>query len=282
MTTYTEAGTESDAGAEFGAGGGTPAPVPPPAAAPTPPPATGPTSASPRWSPVPQVNLLPPEILADRRFRRLKGILIGVAVGVLLLCAAGAVWAQGQVSAAQADLAAMQDQGRRLEQEQARYADVPRTLAELDRVKVARETAMGADVLWYQFLGDLALNTPAQTELSSVVIAVNGGTAVAPASASLLEPAGLGTVKVTGKALSFVDVASWLDDVDKVHGLAGSGLESASKGQESTASTDGGATAPAGGADAGSASAAEQGVKFIGSAVVVPAALSHRYDRKAG
>jgi Tfp pilus assembly protein PilN len=220
------------------------------------------------WAPVPQVNLLPPEILAKRRFRRLQTQLAGAGVAVVALCAATVVWAQAGVSSAETDLAAVRAQGALLQAQQAKYAQVPKALAELDRVKAAREATLGTDVAWYRFLSDLAINTPSGTQLSSVTITMSGKNATTAASAPLT-PTGLGQVKVTGQALRFTDVAAWLDAVNKVHGLTGSGLDSATKPAAGSPGTS------------GSASPAASTVTFSGSAVVVPGALSHRYDRKA-
>ena len=47
-----------------------PPPLPP--SLPLPPPVPEPLARRASWAPVPQVNLLPPEILANRRFRRLQ------------------------------------------------------------------------------------------------------------------------------------------------------------------------------------------------------------------
>jgi hypothetical protein len=72
--------------------------------------------------------------------------------------------------------------------------------------------------------------------------------------------------------MKFTDVAAWLDDVGQVHGLAGSGLTSAVRAGSAAASGDSPSTG---------ATPAPSQITFSGSAVVVPAALSHRYDRKA-
>jgi len=183
-------------------------------------------------------------------------------VGVVGVCVGGVVWAQLGLASVQEDLATVRDQGARLEREQAKYADVPRTLAELDQVKAAREAALGTDVLWYQFLGDLALNTPRDTELSSITISMAGSAGESAVVPSPLVPSGLGSVSVTGIARRFPDVASWLEDVNEVHGLTGSALDSASRSDT--------------GADAGTTE-----IKFAGNAVIESSALSHRYDRKA-
>jgi hypothetical protein len=229
------------------------------------------------WAPVPQVNLLPSEILAARRFRRLRMQLVGVAVGVVAACGTAVVWSQAGVVAAQHDLETIEQAGTRLMKEQAKYARVPQVTAERDRVKAVRQAVLGADVLWYRFLSDLAMNTPPGTELTSVTVSMTGATtATSPTAIPLVTP-GLGEVQVKGKALRFPDVAAWLDAVNRVHGLAGSGLTSAKK--EDPGSSDEFTGAP--GSDSTGSSAEADLITFNGSAVVVPAALSHRYDTKA-
>ena len=219
------------------------------------------------WSSVSQVNLLPDEIVSARNFRRLQRQLAGVVLGVVLLGAAGGAWAQSGVLAAQSDLTDAQATTSQLQQQQARYAAVPKALAQLDAARAARQGAMSTDVLWYRFLGDLALNTPANTDLSSVAITMtapstSGATSGAGAASA---GGGLGQVAVSGNAARFRDVAEWLDSVTLVHGLASPSLQTAAQ----TAST-------------GPAPASAMPVNYSANAVITAAALSHRYDRKAG
>jgi len=232
------------------------------------------------WAPVPRVNLLPPEILAARRFRRLQRQLAGIVLSVLLLGAAAGAWAQSGVLAARSDLAQVQAQTQGLMQQRARYAEVPKALAELDAARAAREGALRSDVLWYQFLGDLAVNTPAGTELTTVSVVMSppaaSGTGASTSASAGTATTGtltrLGEVKVTGRALRFRDVATWLETVTQVHGLAGSNLQSVARDESSSAAGSSAATSTSTSAD----------VSYTGSAIVTSAGLSHRYDRKAG
>jgi Tfp pilus assembly protein PilN len=232
-----------------------------------PPTATQPLTRG-QWSVVPQVNLLPEEISAGRRFRGLQKALAGVGIVVALGCVAGVLWAGAGVDEAETDLQAVLAQGADLQRQQAKYAEVPATLAELDRVKAAREAAMGTDVRWYRFLTELAINTPSGTQLKSVSITMNDSTA--PTAATVpLSTAGLGTVSVTGTAVNFPDVAAWLEAVNKVTGLTSSTFDSAARKESSG---DSGGPAVSGGPEP---------IEFSGAAVVDPRVLSHVYDRKA-
>jgi hypothetical protein len=102
---------------------------------------------------------------------------------------------------------------------------------------------------------------------------MDGSTTASTTSTAPLATAGLGTVSVSGTADKFSDVAAWIEAVNRVNGLAGSTFESADK-KKAEGGTD------TVGTDAGTGDAAEK-IEFSGSAVVVPAALSHNYDRKA-
>jgi hypothetical protein len=214
------------------------------------------------WAPVPRVNLLPPEILTNRHFRRTQRLL-AAAVLTVLVAGVGAVGlAQLGVAGAAGDLAATKARHRALEAQVVQYAEVPRTLAELDSARAIRERALGTDVLWFRFLTDLALNTPANADLTSIDIIMRTRT-TSTAPSVPLSPSGYGEVKVNGSAAKFTEVAAWLESVSEVHGLTGSLLQSATRGEAGPGTT-------------------QNPITYTGTAVVTADALSHRYDRKAG
>jgi Tfp pilus assembly protein PilN len=216
------------------------------------------------WAPVPKVNLLPPEIVEDRRLTRLKKVLGGGLLVVVAACAGGVAWAQAGVSAAQEDLDAAHARGALLQQEQAKYAQVPRILGLMDDAAADRERAMTDDILWYGFLSDLSLTTPRGVSLQSLEMTLDDGTS-SPPSSDPLTPAGIGHVTFSGKAQHFPDVAAWLEAVATLHGLDGSALQTATRGSNGTTSgTTGG-----------------NGITFTSTIQVTSNALTHRYDRKA-
>jgi Tfp pilus assembly protein PilN len=162
---------------------------------------------------VARVNLLPPQILESRRFRRTQRLLGGGLLGVLV--AVGGVYA---VAAQRADAAAEElDVARaettRLTAESAKYAEVPRVLAQVDAATTARDQALATNVAWYRYLGDLARSYPEGVWLENLTATVSAPAtegAAAPGSNPLATP-GIGTVTFTGTALAHSDVASWLD-----------------------------------------------------------------------
>ena len=230
--------------------------------------AEGVTVARVDWAPVPRVNLLPPEILDARGFRKVQVRLAIAVVLTLFLAAGGTVWAQTQVSSAQDSLDSAAAQTAVLHHQEAGYAEVPRVTTALTSARVARETALAQDLLWYRLMSDIALSTPSNVWLTTMNVSLSA-TPVAAAKASPagagtgdpLLPVGIGTVTITGTAATYPDVAAWLEAVVKVPGLDGSTLQTVTR-----ANTSGSAGQ----------------LQFTSQIVVVSSALSHRYDRKAG
>jgi len=212
------------------------------------------------WATVPRVNLLPPEILEARGFARTQRLLVAGVVAVILLAGAGTWWASTGVSAAQAKLDVAQTESSRLQAEKAKYVAVPQVNAQVDAAELARQQAMSMDVLWYSYLNQIALATTQDVSLSSLTASVAAPTA----GSDPLAPAGIGSLKIDGTASCYDDVAGWLESLDRIAGIKGTELNSATGIKCSGDTTEDG------------------NVTFSGTSTLTPDALSHRYDRKAG
>jgi Tfp pilus assembly protein PilN len=201
------------------------------------------------------VNLLPPEVHEARKLRKLQLTLVsGVAVVAVLLGVAYASQVQAAHSA-QDDLSQVTAAGATLQTQKASYSAVPATIAAIDNAAAARETAMSQDVEWYRYLNDLSYITPKNTWLTQLAVAFTSS-----AAAGSTAPAGIATVTVTGDAMNHVDVAAWLDAVAKEHGWNNAYFSNSSIAQVDNSKV----------------------VNFSSTINVTAAALSHRYDRKAG
>jgi Tfp pilus assembly protein PilN len=233
--------------------------APQPGAAPAP---TG-TSTRVDWAPVPKVNLLPPEIVESRKLAGLKRVLGGVLVIAVAGCAGVVVWAQAGVGSAEDEVQVAQARAATLQAEQAKYAEVPRITGLIDTATTARQTAMGQDVLWYGFLSELSMTTPKGVSLVSLEVALDDSSGPSGAPGDPLTPSGIGHVSFSGKASHFPDVAGWLDAVGSVHGVDGSTLQTATRGDADAPATTGGP------------------ITFTSTVQVTSKALTHRYDRKA-
>src|SRR3954471_24435138 len=134
---------------------------------------------------MPRVNLLPPEIAAAARLKRLRAMLglavAGIAVVVVLLF----LFVSSRVGAAQDDLDAAQAIGAQRTAEKADYAEVPLVYASVDTAQQNLATAMTPEIRWSFYLNDLSLTIPRTTRLSSMT-AVNDAAAVQLAGAAAL------------------------------------------------------------------------------------------------
>ncbi len=214
---------------------------------------------------LPRVNLLPPEIEEQRRFRQVQ---LGLGAGVL--AAAGVVGgllllASAQASDAQDDLDAAKAQNVTLQARANTFAEVPLVYAQVEAAEAQLSEAMGKEVRWSYFLNDLSLATPNKVWLETMTVTQTVDAAVAApvtttAPTDLLE-AGIGTVQFTGKGYKHNDVAAWLDALAKQKGLTQPYFTN------STAETIG----------------TERAVSFASQATITEEALSGRFtQQKAG
>jgi Tfp pilus assembly protein PilN len=159
---------------------------------------------------LPKVNLLPPEIGEQARFRKIQlglgGAVIG-AVGVVALLYVGAV---GSVNDANAELATVTATGTQLQAETAKYADVTAVYARAAAAEAMLTQAMGEEIRFSQLLNGLSLTVPDNVWVKSVTF----DQAVVPPALGSTEP-GVGTVTFVGTAFSHDDVAVWLDAMAK-------------------------------------------------------------------
>lgn len=176
---------------------------------------------------LPRVNLLPPEIEQERRFRRVQlGLGAGVA-GSLLVVAGLFLAANGQVSDANEELSASKAETSRLETKTLEYSQVPLVYSQVEAARAQLELAMGKEIRWSFFLNDLSLKTPRNVWLTTMTVTANEAppAPVAPVGTPGASPAafidpGLGTVAFDGLAMRHNDVANWLDSLAKQKGYA--------------------------------------------------------------
>lgn len=176
---------------------------------------------------LPCVNLLPPEIAERRRASIVKLRLGGVVVAAAAVV--GLVYFQvaGGVAPAQDRLNAAQSQGTTLQHQIANLSNVTKTQKELDGARAAVSKALGNEVRWSRYLNDLSITLPSNIWVTNVAIsetavptASGTSSASATTSASAAAAKGLGTLTIEGDALSFNDVAVWLETLAKEKGYA--------------------------------------------------------------
>jgi Tfp pilus assembly protein PilN len=218
------------------------------------------TQTTTRLATLPRVNLLPPEIEEQRRFRHVQAGLGGAVLASLVVVGALFVAAGAEVSSAKDDLDASKVQGTQLNSKVAEYAEVPLVLGQVDAARAQLEQAMGSEVRWSSYLNDLSLKIPRHVWLDSITVTSTSATASAVSAGQYTDP-GIGSVTFVGHGYSHNDVAAWLESLAKQKGYTQPYFS------DST-------LAPVGDD--------EKAVTFTSNVTVTEDALSKRYTQKAG
>lgn len=186
-----------------------------------------------RLAQMPRVNLLPPEIAAAAKLRRLQvmlGLLVLVAMVMVVL---GYLFASSRIGGAEEALAEAKTDGAKLQADVATYAEVPQVLAEVDAAQANLVTAMTPEIRWSFYLNDLSLTIPKTTRLSTIT-AVNNGAAeqLAGTVTALGTPLGavtMGSITFSGKSTDFNAVAAWLQSLARQDGYLEPSVQSVTR-----------------------------------------------------
>jgi hypothetical protein len=189
------------------------------------------SSTSQLWSSMPGwgivVNLLPPEVLAARRIRVIRKLIVS-AVGVIVFIAALAYgYAYWQVHTASNQLAAAETQTAQLHRSQLKYTPVVALQAQTSHIKDELAGATATNVDLPILVGKLVALSPDPNQLAKVDVEV---TAAAPASSAVSSTSGtgsldtsgrlhIGTVTITGAATSMGQVSRYVHRLDQVPGV---------------------------------------------------------------
>jgi len=180
-----------------------------------------PTLTQLRTGRLPRVNLLPPEIVEQRRFRRVQAGLAGALVAALALVAAGYVLATADRARQEEQLRTVQAETTLLQARQAEYAEVPQVFARVAAAEAQLTQAMGQEVRWSFFLDDLSASVPDDVWMTKMIMLQTVDSA--EPSVPSVNPAslpGVGTVTFEGTAFEHVDVSAWLDALARQSGYA--------------------------------------------------------------
>jgi Tfp pilus assembly protein PilN len=170
---------------------------------------------------VSQVNLLPPELLARQRYRRLTSLIIlGGAIALLLLL--GFWFMQGQkLSGINDDIAAQQATNAALQAQIDELSEFQSLQEEAAQKEALLAQAYAGEVSFSGLLMDMSRVIPSDAYLTSMTIQLSAAQASTDGSAP---PAGaasgtlIGTINTEGKAAGTESLASWLTRLESVQG----------------------------------------------------------------
>ena len=160
-----------------------------------------------------QVNLLPPDILAAQRQRRMAGVVALAGVGVIGLIFAFYLLQVGRVSGIRDDIQRQEQTDRSLQAdiEQLQRFDELRARAQAKQELLNQVFAN--EISFSGLLMDVSRVIPSTAALTSLTAAKEEGE-VATGGSTLL----LGRIDVAGLAADYDTVASWLTRLERVRG----------------------------------------------------------------
>jgi Tfp pilus assembly protein PilN len=180
-----------------------------------------------------RVDLLPREVLEQRRARKLTSVLVLGAVGWMLLL--GGFWAyrnmelgrqQQRLEEAQAESRTLETQVAALQE----FAVLEKTVKEKQQTL---STVMAGDVAWSRLLVELSMIIPGEAWLTSFSGQATPPQRGQPATAT--EPAPgqptgkLGNLNFSGTTFDFPDVAKWITRLSELKSLQNVWVPSAAK-----------------------------------------------------
>jgi len=167
---------------------------------------------------LPRVDLLPPEVRAERRSgvavrRAWMGVVaaaavVGIAVGGATL---RSMEAQDELLAAQSDT-------QQLLLEQGKYTEVRNTQSEIELLSAAQAVAGATEIAWPSYLAQIQATLPAGVTVSTINIDQASPIAEYAQAATPLQGARIGTVTFTAQSETLPSVPDWLDGLATLPG----------------------------------------------------------------
>jgi hypothetical protein len=167
---------------------------------------------------LPRVDLLPPEVRAERRSgvvvrRAWMGVIGGAAV--VAIAVGGATLRSME---AQDDLLASQSETQQLLLAQGKYTEVRDTKTEITLLSAAQAVAGATEIAWPSYLQQIQATLPVGVTVSTITIDQASPIADYAQSQTPLQGARIGTVTFTAQSQTLPSVPDWLDGLATLPG----------------------------------------------------------------
>lgn len=159
---------------------------------------------------LPRVDLLPPEVRAERRaavhVRRAWTAVAGLAILVVVAGGTAALYAQGS----EATLASAQNQTSFLASQTMKYSAVKTTQGQVDLIDAARKVGGSTDINWPAYLAKVQATLPSGMTLATVTIDSASPVASYAQATTPLEGQRVATLTFSATSTSLPSVPTWL------------------------------------------------------------------------
>jgi len=167
---------------------------------------------------VPRVDLLPPEVRAERR----AGVTVRRAwMGVVGAAAVVAIGVGAAVAAnvtSQADLLGAQAETQSLLVEQGKYTEVRDVQRSIDRLVAAQAVGGSTEIIWRDFLTDLQGTLPDGVVVTTITLDQATPIESYAQGDAPLQGARIGTLTFTAESATLPSVPDWLDGLTTLPG----------------------------------------------------------------
>ncbi|GAB2979863.1 hypothetical protein [Frigoribacterium salinisoli] len=167
---------------------------------------------------VPVVDLLPPEVRAERRAGvAVRRTWMGVAAAAAVVAIGVGAATASQITA-QGDLEAAQAETQQLLVEQGRYTEVRDVQADIDRLTAAQVVGGSTEIVWRDFLTDLQGTLPAGVSVTTITLDQASPVEDYAQADSPLQGARVGTLTFTAESATLPSLPEWLDGLATLPG----------------------------------------------------------------
>jgi glycerate-2-kinase len=168
----------------------------------------------------PRVDLLPPEVRAERRAKRMRRSLaygvLGLAVVVVIATGGTSLLALNS----QVQLAAEQARTGVLLAQQAKFLDVRKVQDQVKLIEAAQQVGASTEIDWQAYLNSVQSTLPANVTITTVKIDSASPLAVYAQPTAPLQGARVATLSFTASSPTLPQVPVWLDALATLKGFA--------------------------------------------------------------
>ncbi|KQR53792.1 hypothetical protein ASF88_02775 [Leifsonia sp. Leaf336] len=179
--------------------------------------------------PEPVVDLMPPQIRAERKARSTRRVLIYSVLGVVVLVILGAGGAAALSVAAQSSVAEGQAESQSLLQQQQSFLSTRVAQQQVEVAKAAQQVAGSTEIDWAKYYGLLEATVPAGVTLTALQTDSASPIAIYQQADAPLQGARVATVKMTADAGSLDAMPAWLTALGSVPGVVDAITDDASR-----------------------------------------------------
>lgn len=179
------------------------------------------------YSDLPQVNLLPIEIIDARALKALKKRILYALGIVLVLLALGYIAAVVEKSAADKRLEEATQQTMALRKEEKRYAEVPAIHAQIATAELALRDGMYREILWQDILGAISATIPEGGIVKNIAVEAASPNEPGPTLADALQRSNIGELTFSVNFEEVPDTVAWINLLNATHGFADARLSAA-------------------------------------------------------